>query len=84
MRVSLAAVAAISNLLNAVQADLHQIFVGTYSTDFIYTIEFDDETKSLSLLENSTAVAGSSWITLSVCYLPGYVQIGKKLMCKPA
>lgn len=67
MRSSFMAVAVAAGLLRSVQADLHQIFVGTYSTDFIYTIEFDDVSKYLTLLKNSTALAGSSWLALSVC-----------------
>lgn len=71
MRASLVTAAAALSLFQPIQAELHQLFAGTYSSDFIYTIEFDDEAKSLSLLKNNSAKAGSSWITLSVSYNSG-------------
>jgi len=46
MRTTLVTAAAFLSLFKPIQAELHQLFVGTYSTDFIYTIEFDDESKS--------------------------------------
>lgn len=52
-------------LASAAHAATHQIIIGTFSTSFLYTVEFDDETNSLTLLKNSTAAAAHQWLTLS-------------------
>lgn len=52
-------------LAPAVQAATHQIIIGTFTTTFLYTVEFDDETNTLSLLKNSTAANAHQWLSLS-------------------
>lgn len=56
---------ALGLLAPAVQAATHQIIIGTFSTSFLYTVEFDDETDTLSLLKNSTAANAHQWLSLS-------------------
>ncbi|TVY19999.1 Carboxy-cis,cis-muconate cyclase, partial [Lachnellula arida] len=48
-----------------VRGDLHQLIVGTFGTESLYTLEFDDVALTLDLIGNSTASAASSWIALS-------------------
>lgn len=64
MRCSTSALA-LGLLTPAVQAAKHQIIIGTFSTSFLYTVEFDDETNTLSLLKNSTAATAHQWLSLS-------------------
>ena len=65
MRLSLSSLAVLG-LLTAVKADLHQLIVGTFGTDFLYTLEFDDAALTLELIGNTSTNAASSWIALSV------------------
>lgn len=58
-------------LLNSVRADLHQMIVGTFGTDSLYTLEFDDEALTLEMIANTTTPASSSWIALSVQHILG-------------
>lgn len=44
----------------------HTIIVGTFSTEFLYTIEYDDATEALTLVSRSATSAASSWIALNV------------------
>ncbi|KAK7983998.1 hypothetical protein PG989_011400 [Apiospora arundinis] len=50
---------------SAVPAAVHNLLVGTFSTNSIYTISFDDETYELTELANTSTPVGSSWLTLS-------------------
>ena len=60
-------------LISTVRADLHQLIVGTFGTERLYTLEFDDAALTLDLIGNYSASAASSWIALSVsiaCEIP--------------
>lgn len=52
----------------SVVADVHELIVGTFGTDSLYTLEFDDIALTLSLAGNTTSSGASSWIALSVSY----------------
>lgn len=65
MRLSISSLAVLG-LLNAVKADLHQLIVGTFGTDFLYTLEFNDSALTLNLVSNTSTNAASSWLALSV------------------
>ncbi|KAI8627337.1 carboxy-cis,cis-muconate cyclase [Xylariaceae sp. FL1651] len=43
----------------------HSLIVGTFSTEFLYTLEYDDEQKTLALVAQNAIPAASSWITLN-------------------
>ncbi|KAI1754275.1 carboxy-cis,cis-muconate cyclase [Xylaria castorea] len=43
----------------------HHLIVGTFSTEFLYTLEYNDETGCLTLVAQSAVAAASSWITLN-------------------
>ncbi|KAI1173735.1 carboxy-cis,cis-muconate cyclase [Nemania sp. FL0916] len=43
----------------------HKLVVGTFSVDYLYTVEYDDETGSLTQIAKSPSSAASSWITLN-------------------
>ncbi|KAI1434870.1 Lactonase, 7-bladed beta-propeller-domain-containing protein [Xylaria sp. CBS 124048] len=49
----------------SVSAAKHKIIVGSFRTGFLYTLEYDDEMRSLALLAQSAVQAASSWITLN-------------------
>ncbi|KAK7962468.1 uncharacterized protein PG986_003293 [Apiospora aurea] len=49
----------------AITAAIHYLLVGTFSTNSIYTLSFDDETNQLTGLANMSTPVGSSWLTLS-------------------
>ncbi|KAK8016220.1 hypothetical protein PG993_014409 [Apiospora rasikravindrae] len=49
----------------AVTAAIHFLLVGTFSSNSIYTLSFDDETNQLTGLANTSTPVGSSWLTLS-------------------
>lgn len=49
----------------AVHAAIHQLFTGTYSNFAIYTLEYDDETQTLNMVQNTTTPTASQWLTLS-------------------
>ncbi|KAK6072561.1 hypothetical protein SCUP234_09111 [Seiridium cupressi] len=53
-------------LLAAVHAVIHELIVGTFSTKFLYTVEFDDETLTLSLVANTSVPFAGNWISFSV------------------
>jgi hypothetical protein len=65
MRPSTASFAFLS-LVSAVNGDIHQLIVGTFGTEKLYTLEFDDSALTLELIGNLTTNAASSWIALSV------------------
>ncbi|KAH8163206.1 hypothetical protein CIB48_g5045 [Xylaria polymorpha] len=50
---------------NGTSAATHNLVVGTFSTEFLYTVEYNDETESLTLVAQSAVAAASSWITLN-------------------
>lgn len=52
-----------------VRGELHQLIVGTFGTEKLYTLEFDDVALTMNLIGNYTASAASSWIALSVSAL---------------
>ncbi|KAI5853652.1 Lactonase, 7-bladed beta-propeller-domain-containing protein [Durotheca rogersii] len=43
----------------------HQLFVGSFSTKFLYTLEYDDSLQTLGLAETIPVNSASSWIALS-------------------
>jgi carboxy-cis,cis-muconate cyclase len=69
MRTSIPSLAFLS-LLTAASADLHHLIVGTFGTENLYTLEFDDSALTLELIGNYSANAASSWIALSVSNVP--------------
>lgn len=52
----------------AVLAATHYMLVGTFSTNSIYTLIFDDETNELTEVANTSTPVSSSWLALSVSY----------------
>ncbi|KAF3058312.1 Carboxy-cis,cis-muconate cyclase [Daldinia childiae] len=52
-------------LIALAEAAKHHLIVGTFSTNFLYTVEYDDAAETLKLVKNTTTNAGSAWITLS-------------------
>ncbi|KAI1331226.1 carboxy-cis,cis-muconate cyclase [Xylariaceae sp. FL0255] len=46
-------------------ASVHTIIVGTFGTEFLYTVQYNDEEGTLSLVGRSSVEAASSWLTLS-------------------
>ncbi|KAI1488767.1 Lactonase, 7-bladed beta-propeller-domain-containing protein [Biscogniauxia mediterranea] len=48
-----------------VEAAKHSLIVGTFSTNFLYTVEYDDDNEALSLVAKSEVPAASSWISLN-------------------
>lgn len=65
MRTSISSFAFLS-LLCAVKGELHQLIIGTFGTEKLYTLEFDDSALTLELIGNLNTSAASSWIALSV------------------
>lgn len=53
-------------LIVLAEAAKHHLIVGTFSTNFLYTVEYDDAAETLKLVKNTTTNAGSAWIALSV------------------
>lgn len=49
-----------------VAATLHHLFVGAFKSPYLYTVGFDDENLTLSLLNNVTTEDYHFWITLDV------------------
>lgn len=52
--------------LSTVNADLHHLIVGTFGTENLYTLEFDDSALTLNLIGNLSVPDASSWLALSV------------------
>ncbi|KAI1324541.1 hypothetical protein F5Y16DRAFT_423849 [Xylariaceae sp. FL0255] len=44
---------------------LHELLVGTFSTKFIYTVEFDDEASTLRLVGNQSVPYAANWLAFS-------------------
>jgi carboxy-cis,cis-muconate cyclase len=65
MRTSIAALSSLG-LFTAAKEDLHQLIVGTFGIEKLYTLEFDDGALILDLIGNFAANAASSWIASSV------------------
>ncbi|CZR56947.1 related to carboxy-cis,cis-muconate cyclase [Phialocephala subalpina] len=51
--------------LSTVNADLHHLIVGTFGTENLYTLEFDDSALTLNLIGNLSVPDASSWLALS-------------------
>ncbi|KAI0180612.1 carboxy-cis,cis-muconate cyclase [Hypoxylon sp. FL1284] len=47
------------------EAAKHQLIVGTFSTKFLYTVEYDDTAETLELVKTTPTDAASSWISFS-------------------
>ncbi|KAI1499247.1 hypothetical protein F5X99DRAFT_291229 [Biscogniauxia marginata] len=56
---------ALSALATLAHAATHELIVGTFGTNVLYTLEFDDEALTLDLAANTSVPAASSWIALS-------------------
>lgn len=56
----------IFSLVLGVDATIHELIVGTFSTKFLYTVEFDDEALTLSLLANTSVPYAGNWIAFNV------------------
>lgn len=48
-----------------IHAATHQMIVGTFSTSFLNTIEYDDIANTLTLLKNTSAETASQWLSVS-------------------
>ncbi|KAI1261927.1 carboxy-cis,cis-muconate cyclase [Xylariaceae sp. FL1019] len=46
-------------------AEKHLMVIGTFSTHALYTVEYDDEARSLALVANNSVHSASSWLTMS-------------------
>lgn len=57
---------AILSLALKVNAAVHELIVGTFSTKFLYTVEFDDEALTLNLLANISVPYAGNWIAFNV------------------
>lgn len=57
---------AILSLALRADAAIHELIVGTFSTKFLYTVEFDDEALTLSLLANISVPYAGNWIAFNV------------------
>lgn len=53
-------------LLESAKGEIHELIVGTFKSEFLYTLEFDSQALTLSLAQNLSTNASSSWINLSV------------------
>lgn len=47
-------------------ATKHQLIIGSFSTNFLYTAEYDDVAETLQLIGKTPTDSASSWISLSV------------------
>ncbi|RDW94631.1 hypothetical protein BP5796_00394 [Coleophoma crateriformis] len=56
---------ALLGLATAVMGEVHQLIVGTFGTEYLYTLQFDDQALTLDLVGNMSTNAASSWIALS-------------------
>lgn len=61
---------AISSLVLGANAAIHELIVGTFSTKFLYTVEFDDEALTLSLSANISVPYAGNWIAFDVGFTP--------------
>jgi hypothetical protein len=61
---------AILSLILGAQAAIHELIVGTFSTKFLYTVEFDDEALTLTLLANSSVPYAGNWIAFNASSAP--------------
>ncbi|KAI0383369.1 Lactonase, 7-bladed beta-propeller-domain-containing protein [Hypomontagnella monticulosa] len=61
----LQAILAFIGLLAFAEAAKHQLIVGTFTTHFLYTVEYDDVAETLELVKKTPTDAASSWIALS-------------------
>lgn len=63
MRFSVLSLAGLVGLSRAAQ---HGLIVANFVSEYLYTVNFDDETLELELVANISVPAPSSWITLNV------------------
>ncbi|KAL2874937.1 hypothetical protein SGCOL_009916 [Colletotrichum sp. CLE4] len=54
-----------SGFVSATHALNHQLIVGTFGTPYLYTLEFEDAARTLTLAANTSVNVSSSWISLS-------------------
>lgn len=60
----------IFSLVIGANAAIHELILGTFSTKFLYTVEFDDEALTLSLLANMFVPYAGNWIAFNVGSTP--------------
>ncbi|OTB00992.1 hypothetical protein M426DRAFT_14974 [Hypoxylon sp. CI-4A] len=65
MRFVQALLAAVVGFLSLAAASKHTLIVGTFSTNFLYTVEYDDVAQTLELIKKTATDAASSWTALS-------------------
>lgn len=69
-------------LASGVIASIHELIIGSYSTAFLYTVEFDDEALTLTLVANTSVPYASNWIAFNVSplyYLATLKQTSNRL-----
>ena len=56
-------------LAKLISGETHQLIIGTFGTDALYTVEFDDNALTLDLVKTTNTTTASSWLGLSVSEL---------------
>ncbi|KAI1758729.1 Lactonase, 7-bladed beta-propeller-domain-containing protein [Hypoxylon sp. FL1150] len=55
----------VASFMALAEAAKHQLIIGTFSTNFLYSAEYDDKAQTLELIKTTPAQGASSWISLS-------------------
>lgn len=63
-----------SGFVSTTNALNHQLIVGTFGTPFLYTLEFEDAARTLTLAANTSVNVSSSWISLSVSITDPFIS----------
>jgi hypothetical protein len=54
---------------------VHELVVGNFVNDVLYTLKFDDELYSLDLISNISVATRNSWIAFNVSNVTIYLMV---------
>jgi hypothetical protein len=63
----------IAGLLSAAHGRVHELIVGNFANNVLYTLSFDDKTYSLDLIANISVATKNSWISFNVSFVTSYL-----------
>lgn len=62
----------VAGLLSTAHGRVHELIVGNFANNVLYTLSFNDKTYSLDLIANISVATKNSWISFNVSLVTSY------------
>jgi hypothetical protein len=64
----------VAGLLSTAHGRVHELIVGNFANNVLYTLSFDDKTYNLDLIANISVATKNSWISFNVSLVISYSE----------